>query len=159
MTDIHDANDNTGASTTQICATHQRSAQRIQPIPTVYNRHNSYPLSFAISSILVGHTPSDYNIQKESTLHLVLRLHGGMQIVVKTITLEVSRLTPSRFLPPSAEHPAIVSPPPQHSAPSHFSLPPALSIQPFLSPPSIFLPPVLSTQPSPPNPVSDWDCF
>jgi len=28
----------------------------------------------------------DYNIQKENTIHLVLRLRGGMQIFVKTLT-------------------------------------------------------------------------
>lgn len=29
---------------------------------------------------------SDYNVQKESTVHLVLRLRGGMQIFVRTLT-------------------------------------------------------------------------
>ncbi len=29
---------------------------------------------------------NDYNIRKESTLHLILRLRGGMQIFVKTLT-------------------------------------------------------------------------
>jgi hypothetical protein len=67
------------------------SLKTAKPLPSRWS------LLFAGEELEDGCTLADYNIQRESTVHLVLRLCGGMQIFVKTLTSKDAQSLASWF--------------------------------------------------------------